>query len=272
MDNKKEPPKKEEYDMDKILSNLDDYENEELFRIYKETKNVEIRNELIERYMYIAEILSKKYTNKGIEYDDLLQVASLGLIYAIERFDIDRGFKFSSFGTPTIVGEIKKHFRDKGWSLRVPRRIQVLSKKINVAKNKLHQELQRSPTISDIAEYLKVTEEEVLEAMEASHVYSPKSLDMTFNSSSDDKNVRLGDLVGDDDEDYMFFENKDFINRMFKKLNDMETKIIKDRFFEDKTQVVVADELDVSQMTISRMEKKIINKFKKEYEKIYNIE
>ena len=260
-----------DYEIKEVLRNLDDYDNNELFEIYEKESNIHIRNELIERYIYIAEILSKKYTNRGIEYDDLFQVASLGLIYAIERFDLSRGFKFSSFATPTIIGEIKKHFRDKGWALRVPRRIQVLSKKINVTKEKLNQELQRIPTIEDIANYLKCTEEEVLEAMEASHVYSPKSLDIVFNSSSDDKNIQLRDLVGEDDKYYLLFENKDFIDRMIGKLNEVERKIIIDRYFKNKTQIIVANELDVSQMTISRMEKKIINKFKKEYDKIYDI-
>lgn len=257
--------------IDDILKNIDDYENMELFEIYDETKNIEIRNELIERYIYIAEILSKRYVNKGIDYDDIYQVASLGLIYAIERFDVSRGYKFSSFATPTIIGEIKKYFRDKGWTLRVPRRIQELSKKITIAKNKLQQELQQTPTVKDIAEYLKCTEEQVLEAMEASHVYSPKSLDITYNNSDDNKNIYLRDLIGEDDKEFELFENKDFIDRLMSNLNEVEYKIIKDRYFLNKTQVVVAEELDVSQMTISRMEKKIINKFKNEYEKIKKI-
>jgi RNA polymerase sigma-B factor len=257
--------------MNKVLSKLDKYDNNELFIIYSNGKNIYIRNELIERYLYIAEILSKKYANRGIEYDDLFQVASLGLIYAIERFDINRGFKFSSFATPTIIGEIKKYFRDKGWALRVPRRVQVLSKKINLTKEKLNQELQRIPTIEDIANYLKCSQEEVLEAMEASQVYSPKSLDVIFNNSKDDNNVQLRDLIGEDDKYYLLFENKDFINRMIKKLNKIENRIITDRYFNNKTQIVVANELNVSQMTISRIEKRIILKFKKEYDKINDI-
>ncbi len=108
---------------------IKDIESKVLFKMYKESKDIHIRNELIHRYMYITEILSKKYVNKGIDYEDIYQVASLGLIYAIERYDVDRGFEFSSFATPTIIGEIKKYFRDKGWSVRVPRRIQELSKK-----------------------------------------------------------------------------------------------------------------------------------------------
>jgi RNA polymerase sigma-B factor len=246
-------------------------DTKKLFLLYKEDRDIAIRNELIKRHMYITEILAKKYINKGIEYEDIYQVASLGLIYAIERFDVDRGFEFSSFATPTIIGEIKKYFRDKGWSVRVPRRIQELSKKINLAKVKLQQDLQKVPRVSDIAEYLKVTEEEVIEAMEASQVYTPKSLDITYDASGDDKDIQLQDIIGKDDKYFDVIENRDFINMCLKKLNEVEIKIVNDRFFENKTQIQVAEELSVSQMTVSRMEKKIIKKFRKELQKLNEI-
>lgn len=248
-----------------------EYDTKELFNIYSQNKAVDIRNELINRHLYISEILAKKYINKGIDYEDIYQVAALGLLYAIERFDIGRGYEFSSFATPTIIGEIKKYFRDKGWSVRVPRRIQELSKKINVAKVKLQQDLQRIPKIEDIANYLCCTEEQIIEAMEASQVYTPKSLDITYDSSGDDKDIQLMDIVGEDDKYFDIIENKDFINKCMDKLNPVEIKIIKDRFFQNKTQIHVADELGVSQMTVSRMEKKIIKKFQKEYKKLSEI-
>jgi len=252
-------------------SSYNGIETKELFLIYRDNRDIEIRNELINRHMYITEILSKKFINKGIDYEDIYQVASLGLIYAIERFDIDKGFEFSSFATPTIIGEIKKYFRDKGWSVRVPRRIQELSKKINIAKAKLQQDLQRIPKVCDIAEYLNVTEEEVIEAMEASQVYTPKSLDITYDSSGDDKDIQLQDIIGKDDKYFDTIENRDFINMCMKKLNEVEIKIVNDRFFDNKTQIQVADELNVSQMTVSRMEKKIIKKFRKELTKLNEI-
>jgi len=255
----------------KLLEEIKDKSNRELFRIYKDTKSILIRNELVERYLYITEILSRKYINKGIDYEDIYQVASLGLIYAIERFDIDKGFEFSSFATPTIIGEIKKYFRDKGWSVRVPRRIQELSKKINIAKASLQQELQRIPKIADIAEYLSCTEEQVIEAIEASQVYTPKSLDVYYDSAGEDKDIQLMDIVGKEDKNFNYIENRDFINRCLEKLNKVEIKIIQDRFFDSKTQIQVADELGVSQMTVSRMEKKILKKFEKEYSKLKNI-
>ena len=239
----------------------------ELFNEYAVTGSIEIRNELINRYLYIAEILSKKFLNKGIEYEDIFQVASLGLIYAIERFDVNRGFEFSSFATPTIIGEIKKYFRDKGWSIKVPRGIQELSKKINMAKSTLQQTLQRTPTIKDIAEYLNHTEEEVIEAMEASQVYTSRSLDLTYDSDGENKDIQLLDIIGETDRRFDEIENKDFLQKAMQKLNRVEKKVLKDRFFKNKTQMEVAKELQVSQMTISRMEKRIIEKFRIELKK-----
>jgi len=250
-------------------SNVSENDTKTLFKLYKETNDKSIREELIHRHLYIAEILSKKYANRGIEYDDIYQVACIGLIYAIDRFDMNKGYEFSSFATPTIIGEIKKYFRDKGWTIRVPRRIQELSKKINNSKAILSQKLQRSPTIEDIAEYLNCSQEEVLEAMEASKVYTPQSLDLTYDSNSDDKDVNLAELVGEDDIYFSKIENDDFLERAMKNLNEVEKKILVDRYFNKKTQVYIAKSLGISQMTVSRIEKRIIEKFRKELEKTY---
>lgn len=249
------------------IHSLKGLDSKELFYLYNKKKDKKVRDELIQRHLYIAEILSKKYINKGIEYEDIYQVASLGLIYAIERFDLTKGYEFSSFATPTIIGEIKKYFRDKGWGIRVPRRIQELSKKVNSAKNILSQSLQRSPRIQEIAEYIGCTEEQVLEAMEASQVYKPKSLDINYETNGDDKEMQLMDMIGEEDKDFDIIENRDFLKKSIEKLNEMEIKIVKDRFFYNKTQMEIARELNVSQMTISRMEKKIMDKFRKELNK-----
>lgn len=237
----------------------------ELFLELEKTNDPSIREQLIERNLYIVEILSKKHANRGIEYDDLFQVASIGLIHAVDRFDVHKGFEFSSFATPTIIGEIKRHFRDKGWMIRVPRRIQELNIKVNNAKVELSQKLQYSPTVGEIADYLKITEEEVLEAMEGSNMYTPQSLDFSINSE-DDKELTLKDLVGIEDFDYAEIEKIDFLDHALKKLNEVEKKVLVDRFFNDKTQASLADELDISQMTVSRMERRIIKKLKEEIE------
>ncbi|TJX13675.1 SigB/SigF/SigG family RNA polymerase sigma factor [Tissierella creatinini] len=249
------------------LKNLDKASVRILFKRYRENRDKEIRDVLIEKHLYIAEILSKKYANRGIDHDDIYQVACIGLIYAIERYDIDKGFEFSSFATPTIIGEIKKYFRDKGWTIRVPRRIQELSKKINNAKVQLSQELQRSPTIEDIAAHLDSTEEEVLEAMEASKVYTPQSLDVTYDSHNDDKEVNLAELIGEEDLYFSRIENNDFLMRTMDKLNEIEKQILVERYFNKKTQVAIAKYLEISQMTVSRIEKRILEKLRKEIEK-----
>lgn len=238
-----------------------------LFIEYGSSKDPNIRDILIKEHLYIAEILSKKYANRGIEYDDIYQVASIGLIYAVDRYDVSKGFEFSSFATPTIIGEIKKHFRDKGWTIRVPRRIQELSKKINNAKVSLSQTLQKSPTIEDIAHYLKCTEEEVLEAMEASKVYSPQSLDLSYDSNNEEKDINLADFIGEEDKYFGRIENNDFILKSMEKLNDIEKQILIERYFNKKTQVSIAEVLDISQMTVSRIEKKVLQKLRKEVEK-----
>lgn len=252
------------------LKGINQIDTKTLFKQLKETKDLKIREVLIERHLYIAEILSKKYANRGIDYDDVYQVACIGLIYAIDRYDVDKGFEFSSFATPTIIGEIKKYFRDKGWTIRVPRRIQELSKKVNNAKVSLSQKLQRSPTVEDIAVYLNSTEEEILEAMEASKVYTPQSLDLTYDSNNDDKDINLADLIGEEDIYFNKIENNDFLLRAMEKLNDMEKKILVDRYFNKKTQVSIAEDLGISQMTVSRVEKRVIEKFRKEMKKTLN--
>lgn len=242
-------------------------ENKRLFKLFDETRDLKVREEIIERHIYIAEILSKKYSNRGIDYDDIYQVACLGLVYAVDRFDVSKGFEFSSFATPTIIGEIKKHFRDKGWTIRVPRRIQELSQKINLARNTLNQELQRMPRVDEIADYLSVTSEDVLEAMEASKVYTPQSLDTPYESDGDDKETTLADLVGIEEKSFLEVENNDFLTIIINKLDDMEKKIIYYRYFERRTQVDIAEKLGISQMTVSRVEKKIIERFKIELQK-----
>lgn len=254
--------------MDQLAAekNYEDMDIKELFKIFSEDKsNIVLRNILIEKHLYLAKILSRKYMNKGVDYEDIYQVASMALIYAIDRYDISKGFEFSSFATPTIVGEIKKYFRDKVWTMRVPRRIQELSKKISNAKLQLEQDYKKSPTPSEIAQYLGVTEEDVLEAMEASYGYQPVSLDTPSNDDSEDKDMTLGDRVGIEEKNFVDIELKDFLERFMENLNELEVNIIKGRFFQSKTQSSIADELGISQMTVSRLEKKIVERLKKEY-------
>lgn len=245
-------------------------EKKELFLEYYKTKDQDLRTILIEEYLYIAEILSRKYIGKGIDYDDIYQVASIGLIYSVDRFDPTKGYEFSSFATPTIIGEIKKYFRDKGWTIRVPRRIQELSKKIMIAKNKLSQEYQRTPTVEEIAEFLNASSEEIIESMEASKVYTPQSLDIIYDSG-DDKKMSLQDLIGEDEKYFDKIDLKDFLLKSMKNLNEVEKTILIDRYFNKKTQIVIAKKLNISQMTVSRIEKKVLEKMRKEIKKTMEV-
>ena len=241
--------------------------NYDLFLLYYETKDIEIRNQIFEKYKYMAEIISRKYSNRGIEHEDLYQIACMGLIFAIERFDITKGFEFTSFATPTILGEIKKYFRDKGWAVKVPRKIQEISRKVNEYNNILAAQLHRAPTIKEIAKYANSTEEEVLEAFEAGKMFSSQSLDEKFDLSKDENDISLMDVVGAEDKYFNRIENKDFIDKSMSKLNELEKDIIIKRFYENKTQSDIAKELIISQMTVSRIEKKSLEKLRIEYYK-----
>ena len=253
--------------MDKNSKEYKENINNKFEEFYK-TRDKKLRNELIEENMYIVDILSNKYVGKGIEKDDLYQVASLGLIYAIDRFDPSKGYAFSSFATPTIMGELKRYFRDKGWVIRVPRRIQNLYKKINTAKKVLPQELQRIPTVRDIADYLGEDEETILETMEASKVYTPQSLDMKYQVQKGESAIDLAEIIGEEDKNFDSIELKDLIDKSKERLNDLEKEILKLRYYEGRTQVDIAESLNISQMTVSRLEKKILKKFSQEFERM----
>ncbi|MBP8690650.1 MAG: SigB/SigF/SigG family RNA polymerase sigma factor [Sedimentibacter sp.] len=251
--------------MSEVSKNSKSIKNYDLFLLYHETKDIEIRNQIFEKYRYMAEIISRKYSNRGIEHDDIYQIACMGLIFAIERFDITKGFEFTSFATPTILGEIKKYFRDKGWAVKVPRKIQEISRKVNEYNNILASQLHRAPTIREIAEYANSTEEEVLEAFEAGKMFNSQSLDEKFDFSKDENDISLMDVVGAEDKYYNMIENKDFITKSMSKLNELEKNIIIKRFYENKTQSDIAKELKISQMTVSRIEKRSLEKLRMEY-------
>lgn len=244
-----------------------DFDNKELFEIYEKEKSREVRNEIVNRNIYIAELLAKKYVGRGIDFEDIFQVASIALILAVERFDKNKGFEFSSFATPTIIGEIKRHFRDKGWAIKVPRKTQELSMKINESRNKLEQILGTVPRVEDLANYLNCSTEEVMEAMEASQLFSIRSLDLLKENKDKDSEMSFIEILGKEDDNFSSIENRDFIERFIDKLNEVEKKILIGRFYKGKTQVNIAKELDLSQMTISRIEKKIISRLKEEYKK-----
>ncbi|MBE6031234.1 MAG: SigB/SigF/SigG family RNA polymerase sigma factor [Firmicutes bacterium] len=241
---------------------------EELFGQYRQTGNPEIRNAIVEKYLYMVDILIRKYLNKGVEYDDLYQVGAMALVSAVERFDPDKGFEFSSFATPTILGEIKKYFRDKEWTLKVPRRQKEIALKIPTAKEELYEKLNRTPTVAEIAEHLEISEEDVIQAMESSRAYGTYSLNQTFDEAGEDgEGSILERYTAMEEAGYNRFETAELINSAIAKLSDDEKSVFRWRFLENKTQAEIAQKLGVSQMTVSRTEKTIKQKFMKEFQR-----
>jgi RNA polymerase sigma-B factor len=230
-----------------------------LLREYCETRDIQLRNRLVQEYLYIAEIIARKFANRGIEYDDLYQVASLALIKALERYDIDKGYKFSSFATPTIIGEIKNYFRDRSRIIRLPRRESEMIKKLENARVHLSSSLGRSPKPEDIAQYLNISTEEVLELMESNYATNPVSLDYYID---EDNETNLSTMIGHEEKNYINIENRDFIDRAMQKLNDLEKKIIYERFYNQRSQKDIAEEIGVSQMYISRLERRLLRRLK----------
>ena len=247
-----------------VPANLSSYNNDRLFALYRDTRAVKVRNEIVGRHMYLIDIITRKFINRGVEYEDLCQIASIALIKAVERFDLTKGVKFVSFATPTIIGEIKRYFRDKGSTIRIPRRIYEIYQKVNQAKEFLSQKLSRTPMVSDIAEYLNISEENVLEIIESWNVYNIQSFEQ--NAFSED-NVELHETIGEDDFEFEKIENRDFIEKSMAKLSESEREFINLRYMNDMTQKQIASVMNVSQMYISRLEKKIIRKFRMILEK-----
>ncbi len=239
--------------------------NRELFERYVRDKNIETRNEIVQRYLYIVDILIRKYLNKGVEYDDLYQVGSMALVFAVERYDISKGYEFTSFATPTIIGEIKRYFRDKGWSMKVPRRLKELGAKIPAAKDELERTLLRSPKVSEIAEYLRCSEEEVLEAMESNQAYGTYSLQQSFDDGIEGDENTLDKYLGKEEEGFTKLENSEMIKEILATLSSEEKAVFRMRFIENRIQQDIAESMGVSQMTISRIEKKIRDRFRKEF-------
>jgi RNA polymerase sigma-B factor len=232
---------------------------EDMLAEYCETRDIELRNKLASEFLYIAEIIAKKFTNRGIEYDDLFQVASLALLKALERYDIKKGYKFSSFATPTIVGEIKNYFRDKSRLIRLPRKESEYIKKIEIAKTQLFNQLNRTPTPEEIGDYLGISSEQVLELMESSYATKTASLDFYIDNEGE---TDLMSVIGQEEKYYRLVEDKDFIQRVMSTLDEQERKVITERFYKGRSQREISEEMGVSQMYISRMERRILERFR----------
>ena len=235
----------------------------ELFALYKEQGDEDARNELMMSHLNLVRFLASKFKNRGEPLDDLVQVGTIGLIKAIDRFDPERGLEFTTYATPTILGEIKRHFRDKGWSVRVPRRLQELSSKVNQATDELTKELQRTPSTEEVASKLGVTVEEVLEAMESSSAYS--SVPLESGGSDDDDAPAVIDHYASVDQDLAASDDRMVIEDTIKEFSPREQEVIRMRFNDNLTQVEIAKRLGVSQVQVSRL---LLRTLKKLQEKV----
>jgi RNA polymerase sigma-B factor len=210
-----------------------------------------LRGQLVELHLPLVEYLARRFRNRGEWLDDLTQVATIGLIKSIDRFDLERGVEFSTYATPTIVGEIKRHFRDKGWAVRVPRRLQELKLSLTKAIGELAQREGRAPTVSELAAHLQMTEEEVLEGLESANAYSTVSLDAP--DSGDEDAPAVADSLGIVDEALEGVEYRESLKPLLERLPPREKKILLLRFFGNLTQSQIAAELGISQMHVSRL-------------------
>jgi RNA polymerase sigma-B factor len=220
------------------------------FELYRRTRDRELRNELVQEHRRLATFLARRLRHRGESVDDLEQVAMLGLLKAVERFEPERGLRFSSFATPTIMGELKRHFRDRGWSVRVPRRVQELHLELDRQIALLTQELGRPPTTAEIADRLGTSEEEVLEGMEANSLYRLASLDAR---RSDDDADPYDTTLGRPDTEFERVNDRLEVQELLSELPPRERTIVYLRFFEGRTQSEIASRVGISQMHVSRL-------------------
>lgn len=219
------------------------------------------REELVQRFMPLAKRLARRYAGSTEPLDDLFQVASVGLVKAVDRFDPSRGTAFSTFAVPTILGELKRHFRDRGWSLRVPRGTKELSLKVERARGELPVRLGREPSVHDIARWLEVSDEEVLEAMHASQGYQATSLDRPASAEADD-GMTLVERLGDEDHMFEAVEYAAAIEPVLEQISERDRTILHLRFVEDLTQSEIARRVGISQMHVSRVLRGILDRLR----------
>jgi RNA polymerase sigma-B factor len=234
----------------------------ELFARFAQTRSEDIRNELVVAYLNLVRFLALKFANRGEPLDDLVQVGTVGLLKAIDRFEPERGIEFTTYATPTIVGEIKRYFRDRGWAVKVPRRLQELNLTVNRTSEKMAVEMGRSPTVAELAARLGATEEEILEAQELGQAYTLLSLDSEVTGDGDRKSQTLADTVGVVDSGLELLEDRANLERAFHVLTGRERVIIHLRFYESVSQTEIAKRLNVSQMHVSRLQAKALEKLR----------
>jgi RNA polymerase sigma-B factor len=239
--------------------------DQDLLRRYHGQNDLEAREKLIEQYLPLVRSLARRYSYRGEQLEDLVQVGCIGLIKAIDRFDIDRGVELTTYATPNIIGEIKRHFRDKGWSVRVPRGLQELNVRLSHLVEELTVQLERSPTIAELAKAAGVEEEEVLEALESGQAYATLSLSATGGGGSDDgSELDPLESLGELEHEYEVSEDRAVLAPGLRALDDRERRILHLRFFEGLTQSQIAQQVGISQMHVSRLIRRALEKIRDE--------
>ena len=233
-----------------------------LLRRYHEEGDLAAREQLIEQYMSLVRSLARRYSYRGEQLEDLVQIGAIGLIKAIDRFDVNRGVELTTYATPNIIGEIKRHFRDRGWSVRVPRGLQELNIQLSRLIEELTVQHGRSPTIPELAKAAGVTDEEVLEALESGRAYT--SLSLSAGSGGHDEDGELDPLesLGTEEHQYEVSEDRAVLEPGFRVLDARERKILHLRFFEGLTQSQIAQQVGISQMHVSRLIRRSLEKIR----------
>ena len=237
----------------------------ELLRRYHKRGDLEARERLIEQYLPLVRSLARRYSYRGEQLEDLVQVGCIGLIKAIDRFYIDRGVELTTYATPNIIGEIKRHFRDKGWSVRVPRGLQELNVRLSHLVEELTIQLERSPTIAELAKAASVEEEEVLEALESGQAYATLSLSAPGGGGGDDgSDLDPLESLGEIEHEYEVSEDRAVLAPGLRALDDRERRILHLRFYEGLTQSQIAQQVGISQMHVSRLIRRALEKIRDE--------
>ncbi len=223
----------------------------ELAGVSKEdSRYEELRDTLVREHMPVAEHIARRFSHRGESQEDLNQVATLGLINAVDRFDPERGVDFLSYAVPTIMGEVRRHFRDTGWAVRMPRRLQELHLSVSSAISSLSQELGRAPVPSELASHIGISKDDVYKGLEAGNAYRSASLDELLTDTDE---IPLGDAIGERDSELAEVENREAIRPLLDELDERERKILLMRFFRSMTQTQIAEQIGISQMHVSRL-------------------
>jgi RNA polymerase sigma-B factor len=234
-----------------------------LFVRWRQDGDRAAREELVRRFMPLARGLARRYGNSSEPFEDLLQVASLGLLKAMDRYSVDRGHPFPSFAVPTILGEMRRYFRDSGWAVHVPRGAQERALKVRDAQERLANSGGRAPTVNQLAEYLELDTEEVLDALQAIHAYQTVSLDAPRPNADDQETVAYGDAIGSEDERYELIELDATLTSVLAQIPSRERAIMRMRFVEDLTQTEIAERVGVSQMQVSRLLRRSLDRLRR---------